>query len=186
MKSILKDKKGQLISNTIQGIGGLVIATIIILVIVATMFQADLFKDARSTGSRLNQQVGPVNLTALSFGNDTLSDPICTVNRVVNVTDGVVIGAGNFSVVGCTIAFKVGGDQNFNGTNWDINSTTTFDGLEDVAVKDMRANFTQGIGNVSSKLPTILLIAAVVLLISILVLLFRNAEPIIGGSRNSI
>jgi hypothetical protein len=99
------DKKGQLISNTIQGIGGLVISTIIILVIVATLFNANLL----TTGS-----------------------------------------------------------------------------LEDNATIDMRANFTEGIGNVSEKLPTILLIAAVVLLISILVLLFRNAAPIIGGGRSSL
>ena len=39
----------------------------------------------------------------------------------------------------------------------------------------MAGNFTEGINNVSSKIPTILLIAAVVLLFGVIVLLVRQA-----------
>jgi hypothetical protein len=43
------------------------------------------------------------------------------------------------------------------------------------ATTNMAGNFTEGIDNVSSKIPTILLIAAVVLLFGVIVLLVRQA-----------
>jgi hypothetical protein len=49
---------------------------------------------------------------------------------------------------------------------------------------NMTANFTAGIDNVSGKIPTILLIGAVVLLFGVIVLLVRQAQAMgIGGSR---
>ena len=51
------------------------------------------------------------------------------------------------------------------------------------AVGNMTANFTSGIHQVSSKIPTILLIVAVVFLFGALVLLIRNTNLMgIGGS----
>ena len=52
---------------------------------------------------------------------------------------------------------------------------------------EMASNFTEGIGNVSSKLPTILLIAAVVLLFGVIVLLVRQAAAMgIGAGGSSL
>jgi len=49
---------------------------------------------------------------------------------------------------------------------------------------NMAANFTTGIDNVSSKIPTILLIGAVVLLFGVIVLLVRQSQLMgIGGGR---
>jgi hypothetical protein len=46
----------------------------------------------------------------------------------------------------------------------------------------MQGNFTSGIDNISSKLPTILLIGAVVLLFGVIVLLVRQSNTMgIGG-----
>ena len=51
----------------------------------------------------------------------------------------------------------------------------------------MAGNFTDGIDNVSSKLPTILLIGAVVLLFGVIVLLVRQSNLMgIGGGRASL
>lgn len=48
----------------------------------------------------------------------------------------------------------------------------------------MAQNFTAGIDNVSGKIPTILLIAAVVLLFGVIVLLVRQSQAMgIGGGR---
>ena len=48
---------------------------------------------------------------------------------------------------------------------------------------NMAGNFTTGIDNVSAKIPTILLIAAVVLLFGVIVLLVRQSQAMgIGGS----
>jgi len=50
------------------------------------------------------------------------------------------------------------------------------------ASDDLNKNFTEGINNVSEKIPTILLIVAVVFLFGALVLLVRNAKVMgVGG-----
>ena len=48
---------------------------------------------------------------------------------------------------------------------------------------NMTANFTAGIDNVSGKIPTILLIGAVVLLFGVIVLLVRQSQAMGIGSR---
>lgn len=57
----------------------------------------------------------------------------------------------------------------------------------DSAAGNMSTNFTSGIDNVSSKIPTILLIGAVVLLFGVIVLLVRQAGSMgIGGGGASL
>ena len=59
--------------------------------------------------------------------------------------------------------------------------------IYDNATSNMAGNFTQGIDNVSSKIPTILLIAAVVLLFGVIVLLVRQSAAMgIGGGAGSL
>lgn len=58
---------------------------------------------------------------------------------------------------------------------------------EDNAVGNLTSNFTEGIGNIAEKIPTILLIVAVVFLFGALVLLVRNAQAMgIGGGGSSL
>ena len=58
----------------------------------------------------------------------------------------------------------------------------TADSTYDNASDNMAANFTQGIGNVSDKIPTILLIGAVVLLFGVIVLLVARSKQMgMGG-----
>ncbi len=68
-------------------------------------------------------------------------------------------------VIGVIIAFVIINtlqDSNLLGTGT----------ASDNATDDLINNFTKGIGNVSSKIPTILLIAAVVLILSVLLILW--------------
>jgi len=62
------------------------------------------------------------------------------------------------------------------------------DGTEyDNVTERMALNFTSGIDNVSGKIPTILLIAAVVLLFGVIVLLVRQSQQMgIGGRGGSL
>ena len=62
-------------------------------------------------------------------------------------------------------------------------SLLTAESIYDNATSDMAANFTTGIGNVSAKIPTILLIAAVVLLFGVLVLLVKQSQAMGVGGR---
>jgi predicted RND superfamily exporter protein len=58
----------------------------------------------------------------------------------------------------------------------------TEDSAEDAAVNNLSSNFTDGLNRISEKIPTILLIVAVVFLFGALILLVRNAKIMgIGG-----
>ena len=87
---------------------------------------------------------------------------------------GLIFGIASL-VIGVIIAFV-------------IVSTLTGAGLmtsgsaEDNATTNLAANFTKGVDNVSSKIPTILLIAAIVLILGVLVLLVGAWQRMrIGG-----
>ena len=61
-------------------------------------------------------------------------------------------------------------------------SILTAGSTENKTAYDMSANFTEGIQNVSEKIPTILLIGAVVLLFGVIVLLVKQSTAMgIGG-----
>jgi len=60
-------------------------------------------------------------------------------------------------------------------------------GVYEGAAGNMSANFTKGIDNVSSKIPTILLIGAVVLLFGVIVLLVKQSSAMgIGAGGASL
>jgi hypothetical protein len=63
----------------------------------------------------------------------------------------------------------------------------TSGGMYDTVADSMSANFTTGIDSVSGKLPTILLIGAVVLLFGVILLLVRQSQAMgIGGGGASL
>lgn len=177
MQSIQKNKKGAIVTNTIMAVGGLVIGVIIIYVVVSTLISADLFSGVRDSTTLLEVNVDLNTTNAFTLGNAGLSDSSCSVT-IVNAT-GEAIGAGTYTLdaTACTVISIA---QNESAVN--ITSVTTYDGTEEQSVTDLQANFTDGVGNVSSKIPTILLIIAVVFLFGALVLLMRNARAMgVGG-----
>jgi len=62
----------------------------------------------------------------------------------------------------------------------------TTDSFADNATDDMIANYTVGIDNISAKLPTVLLIAAVVLLFGAIVFLVQRSRSITATQGGSI
>jgi len=87
---------------------------------------------------------------------------------------GLIFGIASL-VIGVIIAFV-------------IVSTLTGAGLltsgstEETAAEDLSANFSAGVNNVSEKIPTVLTVAAVVLILSVLVLLVAAWQRMrIGG-----
>lgn len=107
---------------------------------------------------------------------ETKLSPIKT--KKLNKTGGVVtntimgVGALIIGVIVTLVIVQTLNDANLLGT-----------GTEEAnATADLTANFTDGIGNVSEKIPTILLIVAVVFLFGALVLLMKNARAMgVGG-----
>ena len=87
---------------------------------------------------------------------------------------GLVFGVASL-VIGVIIAFVI------VSTLTDANLLTT-DSTEANATDDLSANFSEGINNVSEKIPTVLTVAAVVLILGVLVLLVATWQRMrIGG-----
>lgn len=76
---------------------------------------------------------------------------------------GIVFGIASL-VIGVIIALVI------TSTLEDANLLTA-NSNEDAAVGNLTANFTEGIDNVSEQLPTVLLVAAIVLIIAVLAIL---------------
>ena len=87
---------------------------------------------------------------------------------------GLVFGVASL-VIGVIIAFVIVSTL----TNADL---LTADSAEEHATDRLSANFTAGVDNVSSKIPTVLLVAAIVLILGVLVLLVGAWQRMrIGG-----
>ena len=163
-----------------MGVGVLIIGVILVLVIVTTLLDADLFSSDDRTTTYINEQTKAINETGITFGNSTLPGATCVVDVARNGTDEIV-ASGNYTVSGCTLTYSAS-DGVYNNTVWKINSTTTYYGESEIASRGTSTNFTAGVDNISEKIPTILLIVAVVFLFGALVLLMRNAQQMgVGG-----
>ncbi len=89
------------------------------------------------------------------------------VNDVVQGTGGLIIGV---IIVLVIVSTLLGANLLTSGSD------------EEAAANNMNANFTVGLNNISEKIPTILLISAVVLLFGVLVLLVAKSRQMgIGG-----
>jgi len=172
--------------DTVSGTGQLIIGVIIILVITSTLLGANLLSSDRTSasGNFVNETIGPINETSLSFGNFSAFSALCSITDVRNVTGDVSIGAPNYTQTNCQIQVSAIVDAEYNNTNWNISSTTTYviKSKSEQASERMNDNFTQGLDEISAKIPTILLIVAVVFLFGALVLLVAQAKRMgIGG-----
>jgi len=97
----------------------------------------------------------------------------------MGVVTSTVMGVGGL-IIGVIVILVV--IQTLNGA-----SLLTTGSTEANAVTNLSSNFTSGIGDIATKIPTILLIVAVVFLFGALVLLVRNANAMgIGGGGGSL
>jgi len=178
------NKRGGVVGDLISGTGGLVILTVVVLVIVSTLLGAGLISDDKTThtGTASNETGAWLNTTTYTVDNSAAQDfAALTITSALNATDNSSILTGNFTVSGA-------GFTNSSALNWAdvlVSYTYTYT-VTDVAYSTsanaMAGNFTEGIDNVSSKIPTILLIAAVVLLFGVIVLLVKQAGAMGIGS----
>jgi len=93
------------------------------------------------------------------------------VGDLINGTGGLIIGV---IIVLVIVSTLLGANLLTSASVYDVSSTS------------MAQNFTEGIDNVSEKIPTILLIGAVVLLFGVIVLLVAQSKRMgIGGGGGS-
>lgn len=183
-KIVPNNKKGGVVTTVILGVGGLIIAVIVALLIISTLDDANLIgNDSPAyTTSVINESVtfGAVNAQqALKVAGTkyVTCNAITTAHN--QTTTGAKLGLGNLTQSGCYVinATTLIDEPMFNnGTVYvSYTYTTTVTSMKD-SVGNITNNFTSGINNVSLKVPTILLIVAVVFLFGVLVLLLRNVK----------
>ncbi len=91
---------------------------------------------------------------------------------------GLVMGIAGL-VIGVIIAFVI--VSTLTGSN-----LLTSGSAEENATTALSGNFTAGVNNVSEKLPTVLLVAAIVLILGVLAILVGVWQRMSLGSRNTL
>ena len=172
---------GGLITGLVFGIASLVIGVIIAFVIVSTLTGADLLTSTRTTGTVTNESGGDIGATGYQLAAlDAQYVPgTISITDVYNATDGVLITSGNYTVSSTGLL------TNASVTTWtDVNITysSSIYSEEEQSTTSLSGNFTAGVDNVSSKIPTVLLVAAIVLILGVLALLVATWQRMrIGG-----
>jgi len=178
------NKKGQtggLIMGLVMGIASLVIGVIIAFVIVSTLTNADLLTATRSSNSVTNETEGWVNSTGYQLaGLDAYYVPgTISITAVYNETDDLLVPSSNYTVS------SIGLIENVSSTIW-FNTSLSYSwsiySAEELATTNLDANFTAGIDEVSAKIPTVLLIASIVLILGVMVLLVAAWQRMRMGS----
>ncbi len=182
---------GGLIMGIVMGVVALVISIIIAFIIVATI--SDVESDtATSVGGFVisNETVNAdgafasLNDTEYTLGKAGVTgfaSPVIT--HVYNVSNGagILINVANASVTSAGVLTN-GTTLSGSWSNVSVSYTYSRDSTS-ISTRNLRYNFTKGIDNVSEKIPTVLLIAAVVLILGVLALLWAQYQRMnVGGS----
>lgn len=165
------------VTTIVAGVGSLIVLVIISLLIVSTLNGAGLFTRTSAVGSQNGSTFDEsgITITACSAEVDGALTSVIVTNST-NITD--IYNTANYTLANCVLT-AAGSEK--NGTTVNITSAFTHDSKEQASVDQSIYNYTQGIDNVSGKIPTILLIAAVIILFGAIVLLTKQSREIIGG-----
>ena len=173
-----------MITGLVMGVGFLVISVIIAFVIVTNVAVID------DTTYTTSYPITVVNETVTGF-NETVGDVLalfgtknniaCTGVAVVNSSNGVVVPTANWSVTSATCNLLGLNNNVFLGYNVDVTYTYTYHQTAESADL-MIGNFTSGVDNISGKIPTVLLVAAIILILGVLAVLVGVWQKMrIGG-----
>ena len=166
------NKKGQtggLITSLVFGIASLVIGVIIAFVIVSTLTGANLITESNTLGLTVTNESGYVNQTTYTLSGYNSTWSVMTITGIWDYTTGTVIPAANYT-------FALGVLQNetikeVDTVNLSYTYTHSWDTDEFASIEKLEGNFSEGIDNVSDKIPTVLLVAAIVLILGVLAIL---------------
>ena len=162
-----KAQTGGLITALVFGVASLVIGVIIAFVIVSTLTGAGLLEGTRTTNSVINQTGYGLNDTGmqLTVDHDYVVGSI-SVSGLRNDTG--TISATNYTVSSTGLITNTS-EQNQGYIN--ASFSYTLKSNEEVSTTGMSSNFTAGVDEISAKIPTVLLVAAIVLILGVLAIL---------------
>ena len=121
---------GKKIIESIAIVIMVVIVAVIGGLIIGTILDSSSFDNIITSDSTSNETILAVsNITARTVDNAGLDSFSMTLGFVTNATDGVLIGSGNYTSnsSGDIIATDAGALSTFNGTDWNVSYTYTFD-----------------------------------------------------------
>lgn len=191
MKNNKKGQTGGMVTSLVMGIASLIIAIIIAFVIVTTIGGSNLLSKETITTTNESELSG--NLAFINQTTYTIAEAVAAYSGAEGYTVVVIWADWNqsngsaVSIAGTPTGYNV----SLDATNYTLDSTTGIlinatnyvfpnvsvsytydrDTTEIKSADGLSGNFSSGINNVSGKIPTILLIAAIVLILSILAIL---------------
>jgi hypothetical protein len=182
-KLLPQNKKGQ-VGQYVFGIGALVVLIVVMIVIIATIKDADMFPQPKATSNTVTNESGVfsvfLNRTTYTLAEYNGARDTFTITSVYNLSAGA---DGNQSLTAANYTLSsTGVIQNASTTEYDWVSISytynTYSGIEDeIAFGNLSENFSAGINEVALQIPTILKLAAIVLLIGIIVFLVIRVRP---------
>jgi hypothetical protein len=179
----LSSKKGQAgtISLLVFGIATLVVAVIIAFVVVQTLTGADLLKAQRVTTTVTNE-TSYLNSTTYSVTNiaDKNLNFVSTSLYCNTSTDYELIPTANYTLSTAGVLSITLGATSFTdckGISYTYDTYTN----EEYSASLLAGNLSSGVDNVSSKVPTVLLVAAIVLILAVLALLVGAWQSMRAG-----
>ena len=170
---LVENKKGQinngLITAMIFAVLGLVITVIVGFVVVSTIVDTDLLSTNRVTTTVTNETAAFTNSSGYTLdhyvGGKVVPASFSITSATNGTSGGLPVTSGNYTLSSGVLTNATA----VTYSNLSISYTYSNYTDEEYSVDKMRMNLTAGVENVSGKIPTILLIAAVVLILGVLV-----------------
>lgn len=175
----IKSKRGEiplgLIAGIVFGIASLVVVVIISFTIVSTLNSANIIGSdelttiavSNETAGYLNQTGYNVSVINASTSGYTLTT-LWTTNATGHYVTSVPLSNGTLSAAGL---LRNATTTEYTNISASYTYVYTHDNTFEVSAAGMSSDFVSGVDNVSSKIPTVLLVAAIVLILGVLVLL---------------
>lgn len=181
-----------LVAGLVMAVASLVILTIIAFVVVSTLSGANLLTAGRPTITTTNETVSGaqgawINITGYTLSGASSANLVSgsfVITSAFNKSSGVQIPATNYSVTAGGVVKNTTTAAPYNNwTNVTISYTYLDTAKEEQSTTSLSGNFSSGVNNISTKIPTILLIAAIILILGILAVLVGVWQRMrMGGS----
>lgn len=172
-----KGQSGGLVTGLVFGIASLVIGVIIAFVLVSTLTGSDLLsQESVSVADEYPTYANNTGYTLLGASDTGATGFVLTSAK--NSSESVALT--NFTVS------SVGVVKNATAEHWGnltLSYSYTRDTAEIKTTDSLSANFSEGINNISDKVPTLLLIGAIILIIGILAVLVGVWQKIRTGGQ---
>jgi len=195
----LKSKKGGIATSTIYGVGILIVTVITTLLLVSVL--VDTEELVPSTINTVTNETGAwANQTGytLMYADNSTGDPRdYAITKAWGIRE-TAVGQGKYNYSLNLGNFTVNADGVLRNTtilwnttilaNMTVEYSYTTDQKEELTIKRLDSNMTDGIDEIARKVPTIFLLIALIILMSALVILIRNSGILesFGGGGSSL